>query len=164
RLNRSLFMKTGSTMYTALCLASLDVARREVTYTIAGFSSPLPRSRGHVYSLEGAGPGLPLGAFDASTYREDTVALGDGDVLVLFTDGVTEALNSAKDEYGRERLIRLLEEMETSSLSASRIKHLIIDDVKRYSGSAHQADDMTVVVLKTAQARSASPTSGAKIA
>jgi sigma-B regulation protein RsbU (phosphoserine phosphatase) len=147
-----------------LCLASLDIARREVTYTIAGFSSPLLKSNGHAYNLEGAGHGLPLGALDASVYKEDTVTLGNGDVLLLFTDGVTEALNSTKDFYGRERLIRLLEETETSALSASQIKILIIDDVRRFSGNAHQTDDMTVVVLKAAGANKAILPSDAQIA
>ena len=164
RLNRALYMKTGATMYTALCLASLDVASREVTYTNAGFSSPLLRSNGHVYSLEGAGHGLPLGALDASTYREDSVTLGEGDVLVLFSDGVTEARNSAKDFYGRERLVRLLEETETAGLSASGIKDLIIEDARRFAGNAHQADDMTVVVLKATAARSAARPADTQIA
>ncbi len=71
-----------------------------------------------------------------------------GDVLVLFTDGVTEAKNSAREFYDYAGLRKLLEKTDTSTLSAKEIKNSIIEDVKRFAGAAHQADDMTVLVVK----------------
>jgi len=71
-----------------------------------------------------------------------------GDVLVLFTDGVTEAKNNAKEFYDYAHLRKLLERMDTSMLPAREIKTRIIEDVKRFTGSAQQADDMTVLVVK----------------
>jgi serine phosphatase RsbU (regulator of sigma subunit) len=149
RLNRSLYYKTNERMYTALCLANIDVPRREVTYTIAGFSAPLLKTNGAVRMLEGAGHGLPLGALDESRYREDKVKLTLGDVLVLFTDGVTEALNQSKEFYDQQRLEDLLTRMDTSDMTAAGIKDMIISDVKAFTGNVHQADDMTVVVIKS---------------
>jgi sigma-B regulation protein RsbU (phosphoserine phosphatase) len=135
-------------MYTALCLANIDVPNRTITYTIAGFSTPILKSNGEVRSLEGAGHGLPLGALNESRYREESIRLETGDVLVLFTDGVTEALNPSREFYDQHRLESLLSQTETASLSAAGIKDLIIDDVTSFTGNMHQADDMTVVVIK----------------
>jgi sigma-B regulation protein RsbU (phosphoserine phosphatase) len=149
RLNRSLHYKTNERMYTALCLASIDVPAREVTYTLAGFSAPLLKTDGNVRTLDGAGHGLPLGALDESNYREDRLKLDSGDVLVLFTDGVTEALNPAREFYDLERLERLLSRTDTHGRSASDIKDLIVEDVRAFMGNMHQADDMTVVVVKS---------------
>jgi len=148
RLNRSLYHKTNERMYTALCLATIDVPKKEVAYTIAGFSAPLLKSNGTVSSLEGAGHGLPLGALVDSRYREDRIILQSGDVLVIFTDGVTDALNLSREFYDQQRLENLLAKTDTSSLSASGIKDLIVEDVKVFTGNMHQADDMTLVVIK----------------
>jgi len=149
RLNRALYHKTNERMYTALCLANIDVPKKEVTYTIAGFSAPLLKTDGRVSTLDGAGHGLPLGALDESRYREDMVKLGSGDVLVMFTDGVTDALNQSREFYDQQRLEVLLAETDTTALSAASIKNVIIDDVTSFTGNMHQADDMTVVVIKS---------------
>jgi ligand-binding sensor domain-containing protein len=148
RLNRTLYHKTNERMYTALCLANIEVQSREIAYTIAGFSTPLHKTNGSVTALEGTGHGLPLGALHDSRYREDRIRLNRDDVFVIFTDGITEALNPSREFYDQHRLEKLLEETETSKLSASEIKDLIIEDVRTFTGYMHQADDMTVVVIK----------------
>jgi ligand-binding sensor domain-containing protein len=148
RLNHSLYHKTSERMYTALCLANIDVPKKEVTYTIAGFSPPILKSNGRVRTLDGAGHGLPLGALVDSSYREDTISLNPGDVLVMFTDGVTDALNLSREFYDQERLEDLLSGTDTSDMSAAEIKDLIVGDVSTFTGNMHQADDMTLVVVK----------------
>ncbi len=148
RINHALYQKTNERMYTALCLASIDVPKREVTYTIAGFSTPLIKSDGKVSTLDGAGHGLPLGALEESRYREDRIILSVGDVLVIFTDGVTDALNSARQFYDQSRLESLLSGTDMSNMTAPAIKDLIIADVNTFTGNMYQADDMTVVVIK----------------
>jgi serine phosphatase RsbU (regulator of sigma subunit)/ligand-binding sensor domain-containing protein len=149
RINRALYHKTNERMYTALYLATIDVPKKEFTYTIAGFSPPLIKADGKVTVLDGAGHGLPLGALEESRYREDKIKLSTGNVLVIFTDGVTDALNPAREFYDQHRLENLLTETDTSMLSASEIKDLIIANVNAFTGNMHQADDMTVVVIKS---------------
>src|SRR6185295_2234436 len=90
-------------------------------------------------------PGLPLGAFDVATYDEKTLALETGDLLVFYTDGVTEAWNG-KEQYGSQRLVRLVKAEAT--LSAARIGEKILSDVGRFEGSGSPADDVTLVVVK----------------
>ena len=148
RVNSALHRKTEANMYTALCLASLDVETGEMRYAMAGFNAPLLKSNGMITKLEEAGYGLPLGALDDSTYREALVRLRPGDVVVLYTDGVTEALDSSGRFYEEERLVRLLQRMEAAGLSASEIKNRIVVDVLEFTGNTGQADDMTMIVIK----------------
>ncbi|NIS38280.1 SpoIIE family protein phosphatase, partial [Candidatus Saccharibacteria bacterium] len=64
------------------------------------------------------------------------------------TDGIPEAQNHARELYGDESIKALLQNIDTSSLSAQKIRNKIIEDVKRFSGTASRYDDMTVIVIK----------------
>jgi sigma-B regulation protein RsbU (phosphoserine phosphatase) len=88
---------------------------------------------------------LPLGAFDGSTYEEKTLELAAGDVLVFYTDGVTEAWNGT-EQYGGERLVRQVE--ANAGLSAARIGERILSEVGQFEGTGSPADDVTLVVVK----------------
>jgi ligand-binding sensor domain-containing protein len=147
-LNRPLFAKTNEQTYTALWLASLDVGSKTVTFSNAGFPNPLFKSGRSVVVVESKGTRLPLGAVQGTVYDEGSIRMGSGDVLVLYTDGVTEAKNGGKEFYDYASLRRLFDAMDTSPLPAKEIKNRIIDDVRRFVGSAQQADDMTVLVVK----------------
>jgi ligand-binding sensor domain-containing protein/serine phosphatase RsbU (regulator of sigma subunit) len=147
-LNRPLYSKTGEEIYTALWLAALDVREKTFTYSNAGFLDPLLITERKVRMIESSGPRLPLGALQDTKYEEGSIRFGAGDVMVLFTDGITEARNGEKEFYNYSSLRKLLEGIDTSAMSAKEIKARIIDDVKRFVGSAPQFDDMTVVVVK----------------
>jgi serine phosphatase RsbU (regulator of sigma subunit)/ligand-binding sensor domain-containing protein len=148
RVNRPLYFKTEKTVFTALCLASLDVHSKELTFTNAGLTTPLLKSGGSISRLKGKGNKLPLGIRLDSVYLEKKQPLTPGDLLVFFTDGVTDAKNSMDEFYRLNSLVGLLEKMDTSGLTAKEIKDKIIADVERFSGGAPQHDDMTVVVIK----------------
>ena len=74
------------------------------------------------------------------------IQLNSGDVVVLYTDGITEAFDMNKDEYGIEPLIELV--ALNREKSAAEIKQAIIDDVRRYIGEQKVFDDITLVVIK----------------
>lgn len=135
-------------MFTALCLLSLDMKTKLLSFTNAGLHEPLLKSGNKVTELNSRGPKLPLGAKKDTAYREKEVSLKSGDVVVLITDGVPEAQNHFKTFYGFNRLKKLIGDIDTRSLSASEIKMKIIQDVNLFSGSASQYDDMTIVVIK----------------
>ncbi|MCX5752688.1 MAG: SpoIIE family protein phosphatase, partial [Candidatus Krumholzibacteria bacterium] len=147
-LNRPLFAKTSEDIYTALWLGALDVESKMFTYANAGLLAPLLKTPMSVSALESSGPRFPLGALQDTVYEERSIRVEKGDVLVLFTDGVTDARNSAMEFYDYECLKRLLEIMDTSGMSAGELKDRIVRDVKQFVGSAPQRDDMTVVVVK----------------
>jgi ligand-binding sensor domain-containing protein len=147
-LNHPLFGKTNEETYTALWLGALDVRARIFTYANAGLLAPLLKRSASVREIESEGPRFPLGALQDTVYEERSVRLEGGDVLVLFTDGVTDARNGDMEFYDYNCLKRFLEIMNTSGMSAGEIKDKIVEDVKRFVGSAPQRDDMTVVVVK----------------
>lgn len=148
RVNRPLFLKTERKVFTALCLASLDLAKKEITFTNAGLNDPLLKSAGAVEGLKGTGIKLPLGIRMNCLYQEKTRKLNPGEVIVFFTDGITEAKNPGGVFYGLPTLEKRLEKIDTATLTAKEIKDDIIAAVMKYSHGAPQHDDMTVVVIK----------------
>jgi ligand-binding sensor domain-containing protein len=150
QINRPMYFKTDRNMFTALCLAGLDLKTKALTFTNAGLIEPLLKSGEAVIPLEAAGTTQPLGIVCDNVYQERTVQLQSGDVLIFVTDGITEELNHAKEFYGDGRLRKLIHDMDTAALSAKEIKEKIITEVKRFSGATQQDDDMTVIVMKVA--------------
>jgi sigma-B regulation protein RsbU (phosphoserine phosphatase) len=90
--------------------------------------------------------GLILGLFPHAAYEEETLQLEDGDALVVFSDGVTEALNVAGDEFGEERLLPCIQEHWGSAPDVLLDK--ILSTVRTFAASAAQNDDVTALVLK----------------
>jgi sigma-B regulation protein RsbU (phosphoserine phosphatase) len=124
------------------------VRSRTLTFTNAGLIKPVLRSGDAVGWLETDGPKHPLGILSDSNYSERTINLSSGDVLVFVTDGVTEEQNRVREFYGEQRLLDLIRAMDSSGLSARRIKEKVLKDVKEFSGPTIQDDDITVVVVK----------------
>ena len=87
-----------------------------------------------------------LGSFDFAEYHTRQTTLGPGDVVVMFSDGVTEAVNTANQLFGDERLKQLVK--ESAKLSAKEIKDLIERKVLAFTHGLQQGDDITLVVLK----------------
>ncbi len=148
RTNRPLYFKTDKRMFTALCLAALDIQTNLLTFTNAGLSHPMLKSGNTVTLIRDNPPQIPLGVKKDSVYREKEVQLKGGDVLLLFTDGIPETQNSSGQFYEYKSIKHLLETMDTQSLSAVEIKQRIIDDARFFAGNAPQNDDMTIVVIK----------------
>jgi len=138
---------SGSGKFITFFYAALDPETRRVVYTNAGHNPPLVvRADGRIEELETGG--LLLGVFPFAEYEEGVVELAPGDVCVLFTDGVTEAENRAKDLYGDPRLQEHL--VRTRGRTAEEISNAIADDVAAFSRGLHQSDDVTVIVVKVA--------------
>ena len=95
-----------------------DETRRTLTWVNAGHNAPmLLRASGDLERLTAGGP--PLGALPGASYREATTTLSPGDVLIIFTDGVTEAANPADEEFGEARLERILRDNAGSRVGRS---------------------------------------------
>ncbi len=90
--------------------------------------------------------GMPIGITEDVEYQHAKVRLDPGDIVVLYTDGISEMRNENKEEYGSPRLQRLL--IESKNLNAQDIVERIVEDVTSFQGSAPQHDDMTTLVLK----------------
>ncbi len=147
-VNQSVYQKTDRNMFTALCLAAINLSAKTLTFANAGLNEPLLKRNGQVTALKSVGCKYPLGIVQKNCYDERTVALQSGDLLLFYTDGIPEERNSAKEFYGYERLIRLVEKLNDDQMTAREIKDRIVLDVKNFSRGTPQHDDMTVVVVK----------------
>src|SRR6266550_4060839 len=87
-----------------------------------------------------------IGTFLNGPYEQETIPLQSGDTLVVYTDGVTEALNPAGEEFGEEKLRSIA--VESSRLPARELAEKIISKVLRWQGLASQHDDITLIVVK----------------
>lgn len=148
RLNKAVFSHSKRGHFVAFLLASIDVQNRTLTFSNAGQLKPLLKANGTVQPLETVGVNFPLGMKEDSVYGERTVALNAGDVLVLLTDGFTDAMNSNKDQFGLERVEDLLRKLDTSRTSAGKIIERIKSEIELHEQGAPQHDDMTMVVVR----------------
>jgi len=116
-----------------------------VLYANCGHNSPiLLRSDGTAEMFETTGQ--ILGPFPKETFRTENVLMKAGDVLLLYTDGISEATNEQGEFYGEERVVELLRSLRT--LSAKEITVRILDEVQRFNSLGTQSDDKTVVTIK----------------
>jgi sigma-B regulation protein RsbU (phosphoserine phosphatase) len=122
--------------------ATLDVASQRMRYTNAGHNAPVLVHRDGSYQRLDTG-GLVLGVDPKTGYEQGDLDLVSGDRLILFTDGVTEAVNDKGEEYGEQRLLHLL--IESRHLGATALLETVVDSVKRFS-DGRLKDDSTVVV------------------
>jgi adenylate cyclase len=124
----------------------LDLGSGEVNYASAGHDSPfiLGGTSGLRQLITEGGP--PLGAVDEFHYPIDHDRIDVGEVLLLFTDGVTEEENAERRFYSLERLAMAL--VKAPVVDAQRVVAAVVDDVRRFVGGAEQADDMTLLALR----------------
>jgi ligand-binding sensor domain-containing protein len=148
RINRPLYFKTDKRMFTALCLASLDIRTRELIFSNAGLSHPILKSGDKVTFIKGGSTQFPLGVKKDNVYVEKRTQLESGDILLFFTDGIPETQDNNDQFYEYKRIKQLLAQMDTAALSAPQIKDLLIADARSFANHAPQNDDMTVVVVK----------------
>lgn len=135
---------TDGAFVTAIFLI-LDPGTRTLTISNAAHCLPVLRrgSTGEVIEIDEGG-GFPLGALDDTQYEEGTFQLESGDVVAIFSDGVTEAMNANKDLYGTERLLAVAAQPASN---AQEVMDNILKDVQKFVGDAYQSDDLTLVCI-----------------
>jgi sigma-B regulation protein RsbU (phosphoserine phosphatase) len=135
----------GGLRFTTAFLAELDPATRTLTYINAGHNQPmLCRKSGALERLDEGG--LPIGIRAEASYQSGSVVLAPGDWLVIFTDGVVEAMNTRGDEYGEPRLLAAI---ATSSVgSPGQMMQRIMTDLDVFVGNTPQHDDVTCLLVK----------------
>jgi len=135
----------GGERFTTAFLGELDVATRTLSYVNAGHNAPvLRRVSGAVERLQVGG--LPFGIDPAARYESGSAKLERNDLLLVFTDGLVEAVNESGEEYGEERMLYMLQTVPGES-SSETIRHLL-QNVEQFVGRARQHDDMTLLTLR----------------
>jgi serine phosphatase RsbU (regulator of sigma subunit) len=146
RLNRySCAHSLEGRRFTTALLAELDPQNGALTYVNAGHNHPaLRRADGRIERLEAGG--LPLGVEAGAHYAAGAVTLARGDLLVIFTDGVVEAVNAREEDYGETRLLDWLRGARESS--AAEVLRSLMSSVEGFVGEARREDDITCVVVR----------------
>jgi putative ABC transport system permease protein len=147
RMNGFLYQSTGANKYATFFYAQIEERGRLLRYVNAGHNPPyLARcAGGGVEITELSTGGTVLGLFSEVAYEEAAVEIRQGDLLVAFTDGVTEALNSEQEEFGEERLKELLRGM--IGTPADEISVRLANRMREWIGTAEQHDDLTFIVM-----------------
>lgn len=148
RLNRSIYSHTKRGQFVSFLLAVLSFSDRTLCFANAGQTKPILYSSHSTEHLNSLGVTFPLGMKEDSTYEERSIRLQTGDVVLLLTDGITEAMNTQKELFGLERLELCLANADLPAMSARQIMNAIIECVRRFSEGSAQHDDMTLVVIK----------------
>jgi phosphoserine phosphatase RsbU/P len=143
-LNHQLYESTPAAKYATLFLAVYDGATRRLTYANGGHLPPILISEDGTSRLLDCG-GTVVGLFDNLSFPEATVQLRRGDVLVAYSDGVTEPENDY-GEFGEERLIQLVR--ENCHLPLERITEIVTGAVGDWIGENEQPDDITLVLAR----------------
>jgi sigma-B regulation protein RsbU (phosphoserine phosphatase) len=142
-LNRLLCRNMASGRFATFCYARIEPASRRIVYSNAGHNPPLLiGADGSVAELTRGG--MVLGIFPDIAFEQVVLPISDGDRIVFYTDGFTEARNAAGDEYGEERLTRAA--VELRSLTPEGVKEALIADVHAFTGG-HFDDDATLIVV-----------------
>ncbi len=148
RIDRMVRRTTDRRTYVTLLLAVVDHDTGTLSVTTAGHPPLLlHQAAGGAITMVGSGA-PPLGTFANPTYRRDQAAVQSGDLLVLYTDGVTEMRNANDDDYGEARLQRAVTRAARGGPSAREVRDSVLSDLANFKGSAEQADDITLVVAR----------------
>jgi sigma-B regulation protein RsbU (phosphoserine phosphatase) len=154
--NRTLSPHLDSRSFITITYALVDLEARTLTYARAGhcplmyLPGPAAAAAGGVQVLAPSGMVLGLKLDDGRAFsrllEEVTIPLGPGDLFVLFTDGITEAMNPTGDCFGDERLAALIE--QHGQMAVERLRERILSEVEAFVGAAPQQDDMTMLFLR----------------
>ncbi len=145
RSNQLLYRSTDPEKFATLFYGILDFTNHSLTYSNAGHENPfLLRLDDSSDRLETGG--TVLGVVEDFSYDQETVKLNPGDVLVVFSDGITEAFDTNDNQFGEKQLAEVI--VAHRQEPAESITNHIVDAVRRHAGAAPQADDLTLVVIK----------------
>jgi sigma-B regulation protein RsbU (phosphoserine phosphatase) len=144
RVNLALYRRGIESRFVTLMYGSLG-EDGQLTYTNAGHNPPLIISpNGEVRRLECGGP--IVGLFEAAAFEEETVTLMKGDWLIVFSDGVSEALSAEGEEYGESRIVDVVR--QNGEVEPQQLLEALFGDVRGFARGAAQSDDITAMVLR----------------
>ena len=147
-LNRIFKGLSEEGVFLTLCAVILDPAGREAQFLSAGHNPPLLLRQGEIQVLEPKG--IVLGLVDEETFMNSlkgvSLSLEPGDILLTYTDGVTEAMDRDEEQFGLDRLADVLR--SCAHLDPKGVIRHVVDAVKAFENGAPQADDLTLLVVQ----------------
>jgi len=144
RVNKSLHADTRPTEFVSMFYGVLDENKLTFTYTNAGHNAPILFRNKRTIFLEAGG--VLLGIINDAKYDEVQIKLKSGDLILFYTDGVTDIMNRNKEVFGLRRLINVVR--KNMKMSSEDIVEEIYNELIRFSENEPQTDDLTLIVLK----------------
>lgn len=145
QMNISLCTDNDQCRFVTFWLGCLDLCSGVLEYVNAGHDDPVLLRRGALVAFPQSG-NTPLGVWDSEEFGMNSVTLEPGDTVLLYTDGVTEAMDAGGNEFGRERLRGTV--TGTSATDASGLVESVLADVRQHSAGADQSDDITMLCIR----------------
>jgi sigma-B regulation protein RsbU (phosphoserine phosphatase) len=144
RANRLIHATTTPDTFITFFLAILDTNNHSITYCNAGHDQPL-HIRGSKFEQLLPG-GIPLGFLSDFDYAASCTTLDSNDIIVIYTDGVTEAMNPKEEEFGLGNVKKIMNQHK--SATASELLDILLDAINKHTKGSPQMDDITLVILK----------------
>lgn len=144
QMNKQLHADTSAEKFATFFFGVYDEPTATLTYTNAGHLPPIHVHNGGATRLEVNG--MVVGAFDFATYDESRVTMAAGDLLVFFTDGISEAENEYEEMFGEDRLTEMA--VKNGHLDDVKLAETIIHAVKSWTGGGELQDDMTLLLMR----------------
>jgi len=148
-LNKRLYGRVDRQIFITMTYAVIDMKKRTLTFSRAGHNALIVRKQEDAsvkfFNPDGIGLGLEKGELFNRTISESKMSLSKGDVFLFYTDGVNEAMNHRKEEFGDERLMKVISEEKAQNSEEMRKK--IIKAVNTFTESTPQHDDITLVTI-----------------
>ncbi|HSG44221.1 MAG TPA: PAS domain S-box protein [Anaerolineales bacterium] len=145
-VNDELSRDNKTSMFVTIFLGVLNIHTGHIEYTNAGHNPPfIKRANGSIEKID-AFHGPVIGAMPNLTYKQDSGVLKKDDLIVLYTDGVTEAMNEKEELFTEEKYEKLIHNEDITT--AQKLVDRTVVEVKRHEGEAEQADDITVLALQ----------------
>jgi len=149
KTNRMIAADNPSVLFVTIFYLICDLKTGEITFCNAGHNSPVVMKKNGIRFLssgEETGKGMAIGIMEDAEYSDVSLVLDEGESLVLYTDGATEAFDLDNRMFGEERLIRCIE--ENSSRPSREIWDRIYQALSQFQAGREQFDDITVLFLK----------------
>ena len=145
RVNAQLAKENQASLFVTMILGIVDTATGRMVYGQGGHNPPILVPAQGKPTYEPAG-GMPLGVFEDAKFGERELQLKPGETLLVYTDGVTEAMNEAKDLFGEDRLEKAV--TGVASLSPEKIAERVIEQVEGFVLEAERSDDITLLAIQ----------------
>ncbi|MFI3170931.1 MAG: PP2C family protein-serine/threonine phosphatase [Eubacteriales bacterium] len=145
-VNNQLCENDDSGMFVTVWFGIYEISTGKITASNAGHEYPLFKAKDRPFEVIKDTHGLVIGAMEDIVYEDYEMQLEQGDILYVYTDGVLDALNSASDEYGMERLISNLNEKAYKSLE--EMLSIVKKDVDTFADGEDQFDDITMLTIR----------------
>lgn len=144
-INEVLCSNNDSCMFLTLFLCAINFDKNELAYVSCGHNPPIiKRANGETFYLN-ATANIALGIVPETSFVRERIEIKEGDSLILYTDGITEAVSKTGAFYGENRLLEVVKKSKPNA-SSDEISNAILSDVKQFSADTEQSDDITLLV------------------